>query len=137
MASEFKREVEVTRKKRCDNIWSEIIKRKAGYRSELSGVLGRKVGGLAILTSHHIVGKPNYRLRYELKNGICLINGNEHIFGVHNKYDPVKSKKYQDLIIEKTGKDNYEWLLTLRRDKKSDLKLIEIYLQEELKKLCQ
>jgi len=58
--------------KLCDEIWSDIIKAKAGYKSEYSGKLGKQAGGDEILNAHHIVGKPNHRLRYDFDNGICL-----------------------------------------------------------------
>jgi hypothetical protein len=120
-------------KKICDDLWIEYIKLKAGHKSEISGKEGRKIGGSAILTSHHIVGKPNLRLRYELENGICLENGREHIFGVHNKFDTVVAKKYQDLIIKKIGEEKYNYLLSLRSGShKIDLKIIKIYLEQNI-----
>ena len=120
-------------KKQCDNLWIECVKARANYSSELSGVPGKKIGGSAIITSHHIVGKSNYRLRYELENGICLENGKEHIFGVHHKFNPSVSKEYQDKIIKKITQKKYDWLLTLRGDKsKIDLHLIKIYLTQQL-----
>lgn len=123
-------------KKICDDLWIECIKLKAGYKSELSGKEGKKIGGNTILTAHHIVGKPNLRLRYELENGICLDNGSEHIFGVHNKFDPTIAKHYQDQIIEKIGKEKYNYLLSLRTTiSKNDFKTIKIYLEQQLLEL--
>ena len=117
----------------CETLWNNIIKERAGYRSELSGAKGKVIGGNVALAAHHIAGKSNYRLRFELKNGICLINGKEHIFGVHN-HNPLISKEYQDKIIAYIGKERWEYLKTLKyRQKKADLNLIKIYLEEELK----
>ena len=120
-------------KSQCNDLWTECIKARAGYTSELSGVKGKKVGGLAIITAHHILGKANNRLRFELENGICLINGKEHIFGVHNN-SPLISKKYQDLIIKKIGKKRYEYLQSLVNIKteKRDLGSLKLYLRQRL-----
>ena len=125
-------------KKQCDDLWIECIKARAGHMSELSGVKGKKAGGSAIIAAHHIVAKPNYRLRYELDNGICLENQNEHIWGVHHKYDPTKSKFYQDAIIEKIGQEKYDWLLTLKNcNTKTDLKAVKIFLSKKLEEYKQ
>lgn len=120
-------------KKQCDDLWIEIIKAKAGYKSEISG-RGRKEG--IQITSHHIAGKPNFYLRYLLENGICLENHEEHIFGVHNKFDPVKSNEMTKKIIKKIGEERYEQLCRARKRKggKGDYQAVKIYLQQELKK---
>ena len=121
--------------KKLDDLWNLIIKTKAGFRSELSGREGKVIGGSTILTAHHICGKPNYRLRYEIDNGICLDNDGEHMFGVHN-FNPEIAREHQDKIIAYIGEERYERLKTLKhRQKKADLKLIEIYLEGEMKKV--
>ena len=120
-------------KKECDDLWIELIKKRAGYRSELSGK-GKNEG--IIITSHHIAGKPNTKLRYLVENGICLENHKEHIFGVHNKFNPPIANEYQNKIIDYIGKERWEYLKSLRADKsKADLALIKIYLQKELKNI--
>jgi len=116
-------------KKRCDKLWFALVKLRANRKSELSGRNSEPI------TGHHIAGKSNYRLRYEPRNGICLLNQTEHIFGVHSN-DPSKSRQYQDLIIAKIGQDTWEWLLSLKSCKdKQDLTLIELYLKQEINKL--
>ena len=121
--------------KKLDDLWNLIIKTKAGFRSELSGREGKVIGGNTVLCAHHICGKPNIRLRYEIDNGICMDNDKEHIFGVHD-LDPEIAREYQDKIIDYIGKERYERLKTLKhRQKKADLKLIEIYLEAEMKKV--
>lgn len=125
----------MTRTKKIENLWIEVIKARAGYKSELSGKEGKQIGGDTILTAHHIAGKPNNRLRFELDNGICLDNGTEHLFGIHNKFDPVKVKYYHDKIVEYIGEERYNRLLELRNYKgKVDLGVVEIMLKQELKK---
>ena len=123
-------------KKECETLWTEIIKRRAGYKSELSGVHGKQIGGETILTAHHIFGKPNYRLRYDLRNGICLDNHKEHIWGVHNKNNPSLANEYYNKILRYIGSETEEYLKSLMRfNGKTDLKLTKIYLEQELKKL--
>ena len=79
------------RKKDMDKLWADVIKARAGYMSEISLQEG-------ILAGHHIFGKPNLVLRYDIRNGICLLNHSEHIYGVHNKNDLIKRTYYEDEI---------------------------------------
>ena len=115
----------------CDELWSEIIKRKAGYKSEYSGKLGKKAGGDEILNAHHIVGKPNYRLRYELENGICLTGG-EHKFIAHHTG---RQEMFRERIKQIKGKDIYDKLNALRNVTSKDIKLTYLFLSEKLKEL--
>ena len=117
-------------KKQCDDLWYECVKLKAGYKSEISYKEGRQIGGEYILNAHHIARKPNYRLRYELDNGICLTSG-EHHFGIHGKDE----EKYRDLIKQAKGQDVYERMSLLRNAKSKDLRLIKIYLEQQIKEL--
>lgn len=119
----------------CERLWFEIVKLRAGFRSEISG-LSKDQGN--VLTAHHVNGKSNYALRFDLRNGICLENGKEHIYGVHNS-NPSISRYYDNLIrekmIEREGKDIYLKLEMMKNDMKPDLNLILIYLKQEKKKL--
>jgi len=125
-------------KKQCDDLWTLIIKTRAGFKSELSGKEGRQIGGNTVLTAHHIFGKSNNRLRYDLKNGICLDNHSEHIWGVHNRNNPPLAYGIHEQILKKIGKETEKYLQSIRQFKgKVDLKLIKIYLESELKKLQQ
>lgn len=56
--------------KTLDKLWGDCIKARAGRKSEISGMEG-------VLHPHHIMQKPNHRLRWELSNGVCLTAG-EH-----------------------------------------------------------
>lgn len=60
-----------------DRMWSLAVKLRAGNVSEYSGKAGN-------LNSHHIEGKGNHRLRWELDNGVC-ITGGEHKFIAHRQ----------------------------------------------------
>lgn len=122
-------------KKQCDTLWFCIIKKRAGYKSELSGIAGKQAGGTEPITAHHIWGKENNRLRFDLENGICLINGKEHMYGVHN-HNPAIAMEYQERINQHIGLKRLEYLKSLTKFKgKTDLKLTLIYLQQEMDKL--
>lgn len=119
-------------RKQCDNLWYEIIKKRAGYKSELSGQHGKQIGGDSILNAHHIMAKPNFRLRYELQNGICLTQG-EHKWGVHN---PNKAEEYRDKIIAYIGQERWDFLKSLKSSGgKPSIYLTKLYLENELAKL--
>ena len=112
-------------KKICDNLWRECCRARAGYKSELSG-------DTKILQIHHIVNKPNNRLRFELLNGICLTRA-EHIYGIHSR-DTVIVNKYRKRILREIGMGRYAYLLAFRKGiYKTDLKAVKIYLEEQLK----
>ena len=113
-----------TLKKQCDEIWSKIVKLKAGNKSEISGKTEN-------LHSHHIIGKAGYRLRYELENGICLTAG-EHFYGIHNQG---RQKEYEERIKAAKGKDIFERLEKIKNEKCKSLVFVKLYLERELKKL--
>ena len=103
---------------------------QAGNKSELSGKQG-------ILNAHHFKGKGTYALRYDLRNGICLLN-NEHLFKVHSKsYEVAKEyyKKLLTLLKQREGNDIEELLNLQKYNLNTDLKLIKIYLEQKLKEM--
>ena len=57
--------------KKLDSMWSRVVKIQAGNKCEVCGLEGDNCR----LNSHHIVGRRNYRLRWELYNGVCLCSG--------------------------------------------------------------
>ena len=128
-ASKKKRK-KINWKKLCDDIWADLIKAKAGHKSEYSGKLGKKAGGDEILHAHHILGKSNYRLRYELDNGISLTAG-EHKFIAHHTG---RQEMFRERIKEIKGQDIYERLKLLKSGiSKVDYKMMFLYLKEQLK----
>ena len=114
-------------KKQCDDLYREIALKRAGYKSELSGKEGKKIGGEHILHVHHIARKPNYRLRYELENAIVLTAW-EHRYGIHGDHE----EEYREKIKAIKGEDIYERMALLRGAVKTDLQLIHVYLTNEL-----
>jgi len=113
----------------CDDLWREIIKAKAGYRSELSGKMADPENGI-YLQSHHILQKPNRRLRYELENGICITKG-EHNWGAHGGRQEEFRRKIQAI----RGADIFDRLYLLKNQKPPDMIMLKIYLTKELEKL--
>lgn len=61
--------------KKLDRAWSAVVKENAGYKCEVCGISGTST----LLNAHHIEGRRNMRLRWELKNGVCLCSGC-HVF---------------------------------------------------------
>ena len=116
------------RKKKMDTLWSDVVKARAGYKSEISG---RDDGALA---AHHIFGKPNLALRYNLDNGICLLNHAEHIYGVHNQNDSVRRWQVEEAIRDVKG-DHYDFLVSLYGVTSTQFawEAKEAYLREELR----
>ena len=49
----------------CDELWSKLVKIRAGFRCEYCWT---DKG----LNSHHVRSRTNYSTRYNLDNGICL-----------------------------------------------------------------
>lgn len=118
-------------KKECDDLRREIIYKRAGYVSEYSGKIGKRMGGEYILQDHHPVGKANNRLRYELENGICLTR-HEHNFIAHNQNH---AEEFRDFVLRKKGNDFFDRMAILKNQKSPSLFLVKIYLQQELEKL--
>ena len=118
-------------RKECDKLWSEIILKKAGYMSEIPPFhMGKQIGGDHTLVAHHIARKPNFRLRYEIENGICLTTG-EHHYGIHGSQE----EKYRELIKRIKGEDIYDRMLLFKNSKSPSLILVKMYLEDKLKKL--
>ena len=115
---------------KCNKLWSEIVKLKAGMRSEISG----KTTGLQ---SHHVNGKSSYALRFDTRNGICL-SIDEHLYGIHSG-DRMKVKLYEkqieEALIKREGIDIMDTLELLSNVKKADLFLISLDLEQQLKGL--
>ena len=119
----------------CYDLWRDCIKERAGWRSEISGTPAKigKSGKMIGLDSHHIAGKSNYWLRFNLDNGIALDSFKEHINGVHAN-DPIRSEEYRERVINYIGRDKWEELKALRHKKgRPDLIKVKEYLETKLK----
>jgi hypothetical protein len=89
-----------TLKNKCDKLFRDVIRRK-GY-CELKGMDKVKCSG--DLQTMHIVGRANYRLRWEEDNALCGCSGH-HFYYTNNPfffYELVESEfpDKWDFIIE-------------------------------------
>jgi len=85
-----------------DAQWSKIIRFRAGGKCEVCGSQSN-------VQAHHIVGRGNWRLRWETKNGIALCSK-------HHKFDRHQSAHLNPLWFDDWLK-KYSW----KRHEKEDL----------------
>ena len=110
-----------------DLVWSYLVKVRAGFRDEITEATKDDV----FLNSHHILGKPNLRLRWELKNGICIAQGLHH-FGAHGT--KTRQLQFERKVRELRGNDIYDKLLLLKNGKTPSKYGVLIYFIEEYKR---
>lgn len=108
--------------KQLDKLWADCIKARAGYKCEYSG----KTEGL---NAHHIHGKSNYRLRYELDNGVCITKG-VHFFVAHVQG---RAEAFKQWAMRLRGLNNEKASLLAMGCGASDLFLIKLLLEKKLK----
>ncbi len=114
-------------KEKLDNIWAQIIKSK-GYCEVCHSSNN--------LNAHHVVGRINYGLRWDLRNGCCLCPGC-HMFSsktsAHN--NPIWFLEH----FKFHRPDDYEYLLKTKNKIKTfsifDYQEILNNLKEEYEKL--
>ena len=112
--------------KQLDDLWRDVVKARACYKSEYRPAEG-------YLCAHHIDGKPNHRLRWELKNGICLTCG-QHNYIFHVQGRAAEARRFAMKVRGITE----DWLTLLRREVGgTDRFAVKLYLQQELKKYKQ
>lgn len=108
--------------KKLDNAWSELVKKRAKYKCEVCGKTDT-------LNSHHIVGRVNRTLRWDVKNGVCLCV-KHHKFGRQSAHeDPLwfkewlEDKRWEDYAYLYTVKDTItKWTLEDMQELLSKLK---------------
>lgn len=108
--------------KELHKLWADCVKARAGWRSEYSGKQGA-------LHAHHVHGKPNYRLRFELDNGVAITSG-EHKFIAHLQGRAENFKQWA-MRIRKFGNEKAN--LLSQKTRFVDLFLVKIYLEQKLK----
>jgi len=115
-----------TKYKNTDNLWSRLIKLRAGNECEYCRSSRN-------LNSHHIFSKSNFSTRWDERNGISLCV-NHHTFSSQFSAH-LTPTEFTLWIIKKRGNDWYDKLL-LRKQQigKPDIKLTNMYLKQELKK---
>ena len=108
--------------KECDQLWSKLIRKRAGGRCE-------KCGSTKIVQAHHIIPRTNYNLRHDPENGVALCK-RDHLFWSHK--DAIGFIEW----LNKKHPGRYKKLRHKRDNKpKHDYTLVKIYLQTEINKL--
>jgi len=69
-----------TLKKKCDELWSKLIRQRAGNKCEYCGKSDGKID------AHHILSRRHFSVRWNLENGVALCRYH-HQFFAHE--DPV------------------------------------------------
>lgn len=104
-----------TIKKKLDTLWSQIIRSKGSCE-----VCGKTEN----LNAHHLIGRRDLSLRWELMNGVCLCAGC-HTFKLRSAHqDPIW---FHQWLLENKGQDYLDELNSLRELKSykiSDYELI-------------
>jgi len=91
--------------KKLDEAWSLAVKIKAGYRCEVC----RK---RSTLNSHHIVGRRNRRLRWDLRNSVCTCV-KHHKFGIESFHeDPLWGREW----LEENRWEDYAYLYCVKNE---------------------
>jgi hypothetical protein len=110
----------LTRKLDYD-LWSPLVKERAKNKCEVCGATEN-------LQSHHIIGRSNWRLRWELKNGCCLC-AKHHEFDSHQSAH--KNSPWFNEWLKKYRPKDLEWL----REHEMETKSWKRWEKEELVKL--
>ena len=89
--------------KKLDDAWSLACKKKAGWKCEVCGATKS-------LNSHHIVGRRNRTLRWDLRNSVCLCVSH-HKFGLQSAHeDPLWFKEW----LEDKHWEDYQYLYLVK-----------------------
>ena len=120
--------------KQLDALCRRVALARAHNRSELTQ------DGLSVLQWHHILHKPNHRLRWELSN-IIILTQQEHA-----RYHSYEKKVAYNADSERICRDMMDKFLNIRGTTRENLAilkrqsggvdkfLVKVYLQNELKK---
>jgi len=81
---------------KLDTLWSKLVKIRARFKCE---VCKRKDSQL---NSHHIVGRTNRSLRWDLRNGVCLCVGHHKFLTQSAHEDP---EWFRNWLMENRGED--------------------------------
>ena len=87
-------------RKELDELWAELVKKRAGYKCERSGKT-------RYLNSHHIFSRSNLSVRWDLDNGVCL-NAGWHTLQTNSAHKaPIE---FIEWIKDKRGEKWYQEL---------------------------
>lgn len=109
--------------KELDALWAKAVKLRDGNKS----VWSDKTTGL---NAHHILKKPNHRLRWELDNGITITQG-EHKYIAHGPGN--REEDFKEWALSRLGKARRQTLEMMKRQTGSvDLWAVRIYLTQKI-----
>ena len=109
-------------RKHCDDLWSKLIKLRAGGKCE-------RCQSTTVVQGHHVIPRTNWNLRFNELNGVALCKAH-HIFWAHK--DAVGFTRWLDMRFP----GRTEKLEIMRHEKtKHDYTLLKIYLEAEIRKL--
>jgi predicted restriction endonuclease len=116
--------------KTLDGLWRQAVKKLAGDKCEYCGAT-------RYLNSHHIFGRRNYAVRWEINNGVSLC-AKHHKFS--NQFSAHETPtRFKDWIIEKRGQEWYDNLNkqanTCKPDREKFKNQLEVILYGKPKKL--
>lgn len=94
--------------KTLDKQWSLLVKYRAGFKCEVCG----KTQYQCRLNSHHIIGRRNKRLRWDLRNGVCLCT-QHHKFGIQSAHE---DNPWFDKWLEKHRADDFEYVNRIKNE---------------------
>jgi hypothetical protein len=107
--------------KKLDKAWSKAVLSKG--KCEVCGLREH-------LNAHHIEGRRNLRLRWDLQNGVCLCSGC-HVF---RKESAHQSPEWFHFFLEENRWEDLQYIMCVRNEiKKWSIEELEIKLNELLK----
>jgi hypothetical protein len=115
----------------CERIWKEIVKLRAGYKSEISGQEAKPAH------PHHFHGKSSYALRFDIRGGICLTAG-EHNYKAHSGDPSIQIPFYNQMaeyLKKREGKNIIEILEMQKNRSGVSLDIIYLELKQQLQDL--
>lgn len=116
--------------KKCDKLWADIIKNKAGWICEWCGKTKIQV----MMNAAHIIRRGNKSTRWDIRNGLCLCVGCHYRFdNSGNRGDVLEwleGRIGRKLLKELTilGREGKQWLV-------NDLRAVKERLEIEHKKI--
>ena len=85
--------------------WALAVKERADFRCEVCG-------SNSFLNSHHIEGKRNRRLRWDIRNGVCLCSGC-HIMKVESAH---QSPEWFHFWLEEHRWEDLQYIMCVRNE---------------------
>lgn len=119
---------------RCEKLWQQCIKARAGWKCEATGRHGEGEDRCKGIVGHHWAKKPTYALRFSLDNGICIANERHswtHYYGHEFEMELIARRIRTP---EEVARVDLLRKTKMRRQGKADLAGIEIYLKQELER---